>query len=179
MLNADELPFDDIDSMMIEIRSQQFWQTFRIKFTVNKSITLENQKICDVTITQTEKVNGKAFSAAELIESGKSVFEDVISKGFIIRFNPVPYIGLKKELPKFLLLADPYDTLPGRTLIYRNHFPKFIYEINREEEDSQHIEIDGVRYSVIIRENLDDQVAFDATHLKEVVSWYHYSKGLK
>ncbi|TLU98216.1 hypothetical protein [Dyadobacter luticola] len=177
MLNADDLPFSAEDSIMIEIYSHEFWRAFRIKFLISHSVDPDGELVSDITITQKDLVNGKAFSEAELLEIGKNLFAEVVSKGFVVSFHPIVYVGMKKVLPKFLLLDDPYNSLSGRIFIFRTHFPKFIYELGRENENSHIIAVEDTKYLISVHEDLDEQQSVEPSQLKEAVTWYHFSKG--
>jgi hypothetical protein len=85
---------------------------------------------------------------------------------------------MKKGLPKFVLLTDPYESLEGRILILKTQYPRFIYELGRsDEEESQSISLFEEQYTIVVRKNLDDQSEVTLSDLKEVVRWYHFSKS--
>jgi hypothetical protein len=82
---------------------------------------------------------------------------------------------MKKGLPKFMLLTDPYNGIEGRILIFKTEYPRYIFELNRPEDpESETINLHGIDYSILMRKNLDDkELRFGI--LKEVVRWFHYS----
>lgn len=84
---------------------------------------------------------------------------------------------MKKGLPKFLLLTDPYESLEGRILIFKTEYPRYIFELNRpDDEESQIVNLHGQDYHILVRRNLDKQEDLSLGILKDAVRWYYYSK---
>lgn len=84
---------------------------------------------------------------------------------------------MKKGLPKFLLLTDPYGGIENRVLIFKTEYPRFILELNRpEDEESKTVELHGKEYSILVRRNLDKQEELSLGMLKDAVRWYYYAK---
>lgn len=85
---------------------------------------------------------------------------------------------MKNGLSKYLLLVDPYNKHDERVLILKTQFPRYIFELNRiDDPDSMIINLFGQDYYVVIRRNMDNQVAeLHPGAFKDVVRWYHYSK---
>jgi hypothetical protein len=85
---------------------------------------------------------------------------------------------MKKGLPKFVLLNDPYESLEGRILIFKTQYPRYIYELNRDDDEaSKRIIILGEEYTIVVRKYIDNQSETELSDLKEAVRWYHFSKG--
>jgi len=86
---------------------------------------------------------------------------------------------MKSELPKFLLITDPYNSLEGRILVLKTEFPVCIFELNRPDEPtSKVINLNGKDYYVMIRTVLDMQfAALNTTQFKEVARWYYHSQS--
>lgn len=83
---------------------------------------------------------------------------------------------MKKGLPKFMLLTDPYNGIENRILIFKTEYPRYIFELNRPEDpESETIDLLGTSYPIIVRKNLDQQ-DIKGGILKEAVRWFHFSK---
>ncbi len=85
---------------------------------------------------------------------------------------------MKKGLPKYVLLTDPYNSLEGRILILKTQYPRFIYELNRDDEEAvERISMFDAEYTIVVRKDLDKQSDVKMSELKDVVRWFHFSKG--
>ena len=86
---------------------------------------------------------------------------------------------MKSDLPKFLSVTDPYNSLEGRILVLKMEFPACIFELNRPDEPtSRVVNLNGKDYYIMVRQVLDMQfAALNTTQYKEVVRWYYYSQS--
>ena len=83
---------------------------------------------------------------------------------------------MKKGLPKFLLLTDPYNGIEGRILIFKTEYPRYIFELNRPEDpDTKTVNLHGRDVSIVVRRDLDKQEDPSPGILKDAVRWYYYS----
>lgn len=85
---------------------------------------------------------------------------------------------MKNDLPKYLLLSDPYLSIGDRILIMRVEFPCYIFELNRpDDENSVALTLHGREYHIVTRSDLNDFFSeFQAGMFREVIRWYHFSK---
>lgn len=85
---------------------------------------------------------------------------------------------MKNNLPKYLLLTDPYNSLEGRVLILQTEYPRYIFELNRPNDpQSLMVKVQEHEYHIVIRRDLDEFFPeFRPGMLTDVVKWYHFSK---
>lgn len=86
---------------------------------------------------------------------------------------------MKNGLPKFLFLADPYNSLEGRILILKTEYPGCIYELNRpDESDSTIVDLYGKSYSIRVHPGWNMTFSgLNMTQCEEVIRWYHHSQS--
>lgn len=83
---------------------------------------------------------------------------------------------MKKGIPKFTLLSDPNNTLEGRVIIFRSQYPKFLYELNRDDvQPSVSLQIGNATYTGSVLKALDNEES-KVSYLEEAIRWYHYSQ---
>lgn len=93
-----------------------------------------------------------------------------------ITFNSVKV--MKKGLPRFLLITDPFGSLQERVLILRAESPRYIFEINHPDDaqTAHEVTIEDQTYRVAIRRKLTADNDIPVRFFKDVALWYHYSK---
>jgi hypothetical protein len=97
---------------------------------------------------------------------------------YVLSFTNNTVKLMKKGLPRFTLLTDPFGSLPERILILRAESPRYIFEINHPDdtENVQEVTVGDQTYRVAIRRKLTDDQDIALSFFRDVARWYHYSK---